>query len=170
MNPKPSIMGLFKDEDKAVSAIHALAATPYSISKVHSPIPSPKVAAALKQPMSKVGYFTLMGGIVGFFFGFGLAIFTATQWSLIVGGKPVVALVPFFIVGFECTILFAIFGNIIGFIFLARLPDYGGLRQYDPRCSGEYFGILADCDEGQQTALAELFRKEGAEVKIFEVL
>ncbi|MBC8247287.1 MAG: DUF3341 domain-containing protein [Deltaproteobacteria bacterium] len=170
MNPKPSIMGLFKDEDKAVSAIHALAATPYSINKVHSPIPSSKVAAALKQPMSKVGYFTLMGGIVGFFFGFGLAIFTATQWSLIVSGKPVVALVPFFIVGFECTILFAIFGNIIGFIFLARLPDYGDLRRYDPRCSGVHFGILADCDEGQQTALAELFKKEGGEVNRFEVL
>ena len=163
-------MGLFKDEDKVVSAIHALAATPYSINKVHSPIPSPKVAAALKQPKSKVGYFTLMGGIVGFFLGFGLAIFTATQWSLIVSGKPVVALVPFFIVGFECTILFAIFGNIIGFIYQARLPDYTGLRQYDPRCSGEHFGILADCDEGQQTALAELFRKEGAEVNLFEVL
>jgi len=49
-----------------------------------------------------------------FFLGNSLAVYTSLQWSLIVSGKPVAALVPYFIVGFEFTILFAVFGNIVG--------------------------------------------------------
>ena len=95
-----------------------------------------------------MGYFTLAGGIIGFFSGIGLAIYTALQWNLIVSGKPVVALIPFLIVGFEFTILFAVFGNVLGLLFQTNLPEFQSLRIYDPRCSGEHFGILASCAEG----------------------
>jgi molybdopterin-containing oxidoreductase family membrane subunit len=49
-------------------------------------------------------------------------------------------LIPFVIVGFEFTVLFAVFGNVIGLLTCMRLPDYKGLDIYDPRCSGEHFG------------------------------
>ena len=58
--------------------------------------------------------------------GFALAIFTALRWELVVSRKPVVALVPFVIVGFEFTILFSIFGNLIGMLVLSRLPKMIG--------------------------------------------
>ena len=68
------------------------------------------------------------GGLLGFFTGFALAIFTAVQWDLIVSGKPIISLIPFFIVGFEFTILFSVFGNVIGLLVCSRLPDYRGLE------------------------------------------
>lgn len=169
MNPKQYIMGLFTDEEKAASAIDKLGQTPYTIERVHGPIPSHKISDALKQKKSRVGYFTLVGGIIGFFAGFGLAAFTSTRWDLIVGGKPVVALVPFFIVGFEFTVLFAVFGNVLGLLTQMRLPHVRGVEEhYDPRCSGKHFGILAACDHDQGAGLIEFFKNNGGEARVFE--
>ena len=86
------IMGLFQDENRAVNAVKALERSPWKLLRVHSPIPSHKIAEALKLKKSKVGYFTLAGGILGFLSGFALALFAATRWSLIVSGKPILIL------------------------------------------------------------------------------
>lgn len=167
MQNKYSVMGLFTDETQAISAIEAVKDSPWSLRRVHSPIPSHRISDALKLKTSKVGYFTLAGGIIGFFTGFLLAAFTASQWNLIVSGKPVIALVPFFIVGFEFTILFAVFGNVAGLIHQMRLPEFKGLEQYDPRCSGEHFGVMASCEAGDLENLKTFFQSRGGEVKLF---
>jgi molybdopterin-containing oxidoreductase family membrane subunit len=167
MSTEACVMGLFKDEGKAAKAIADLATAGFSFRRAHSPVPSHKIMDALQLKNSRVGWFTLAGGILGFFAGFSLAIFTAVQWSLIVSGKPIVSLIPFFIVGFEFTILFSVFGNVIGLLVCSRLPDYRGLETYDPRCSGEHFGVLAACAAGREGQLMDFFRKKGAEVKVF---
>jgi hypothetical protein len=167
MPTETCIMGLFRDEGKAAKAIPELTAAGFRLRGAHSPIPSHKIQEALNLKKSRVGWFTLAGGILGFFTGFALAIFTAVQWNLIVSGKPIVSLIPFFIVGFEFTILFSVFGNVIGFLVCARLPDYQGLATYDPRCSGEHFGLLAACEAGREGELMDFFQKKGGEVKVF---
>jgi molybdopterin-containing oxidoreductase family membrane subunit len=161
------IMGLFKNEDHVVSALEALKTSPYEFIRVNTPIPSHKIMHALNLKKSKVGWFTLCGGILGFLAGFGLAAFTATRWGLVVSGKPVMAIIPFVVVGFEATILFAVFGNVIGLLTQMRMPNDGWLQYYDPRCSGEYFGVLAACETHQEDGLEDFFRKRGAEVKVF---
>lgn len=160
-----SIMGIFSNENSAASAIDGLRETPWTIDRVHSPVPSHVIEDALEAPQSRVGWFTLAGGITGFFTGFLLAAFTASRWALIVGGKPVVALVPFFIVGFEFTILFAVFGNVLGLIVQARLPRFASQPHYDERFSGNRFGVLARCSTGEQEELTRFFEENGAEVK-----
>ena len=160
---KKQILGLFRDGDDAALAIKALRKEPWNVDKVHSPFPHHGLLKALRLKKSRVGLFTLAGGIIGFFTGFGLAIFTATRWELIVSGKPIVALIPFFIVGFEVTILFSVIGNLVGFLTQARLPDFEGLQQYDPQCSGDRFGIVASCSSKDGDALMSFFRKRGGE-------
>jgi molybdopterin-containing oxidoreductase family membrane subunit len=166
MSAEYRVMGLFTDEKKAVSAIEGIKDSPWKLHRVNSPIPSHNISDALELKKSKVGYFTLAGGITGFFSGFLLAAFTAAQWHLIVSGKPVIALVPFFIVGFEFTILFAIFGNVVGLIHQMRLPEFKGLEQYDPRCSGHHFGITASCKADDLERLKLFFQNKGGEVKV----
>jgi ActD protein len=168
MDTKHHIMGLFTDEALAAETIAALRASTFKLLRVHGPIPGHKVSDALKQKKSPVGYFTLIGGILGFFAGFALAVFTADQWHLIVGGKPIRALVPFFIVGFEFTILFSVIGNVIGMMTQARLPRFKLPGTYDPRCSGEHFGILATCTAGEQEELIDFFKQKGGEIRIFD--
>ena len=168
MPEKRRVMGVFRDEGLAVAAVEALAGSPWELQRVHSPIPSHRLMGALKLKKSRVGWFTLAGGIIGFFTGFALAVFTATRWNLIVSGKPIVALIPFLIVGFEFTILFSVFGNVIGLLTQTRLPEFESLAHYDPRCSGEHFGILAACNDGEQEGLAGFFREKGGEPRVFD--
>jgi molybdopterin-containing oxidoreductase family membrane subunit len=162
---RASIMGIFSTEEQTASAIRGLRNTAFTLERVHSPIPSHTIADALKLPKSKLGWFTLAGGITGFFTGFLFAAFTATRWSLIVGGKPIVALVPFVIVGFEFTILFAVIGNVLGLISQARLPRFETADLYDPRFTGHKFGILASCSTGEKSGLRHFFEAKGAEIK-----
>ena len=169
MSPKQRVMGLFTDEHQAASVIKGLKDTPYTLERVHGPVPSHVVSDALGYGKSRVGYFTLAGGITGFFTGFLLAAFTATRWDLIVSGKPVVALVPFFIVGFEFTVLFAVFGNVLGLLTQMRLPRLKALQEdYDPRCSGKHFGVLAACEEDQEEGLITFFNQNGGEARLFD--
>lgn len=160
------VMGLFTDEGRAARAIQELGPAGFAFHRAHSPVPSEKIAAAAGLKKSPVGWFTLGGGILGFFTGFLLGAFTATQWNLIVSGKPVVALVPLVVLGFEFTILFAVFGNVLGLLLCARLPDFRGPALYDPRCSGEHYGVVAACEEGRRTELMEFFQKKGGEVRL----
>ena len=168
MQGKKYIMGLFKEEDQVVSTLAALKETAYKFQRVHSPIPSHKIMDALNLKKSKVGWFTLTGGILGLISGFALAVYCSLEWKLIVSGKPIISLIPFFIVGFELTILFAVFGNVIGLLTQARLPSLKRMDYYDPRCSGEHFGVLAACEPMQQDGLKDFFQKNGGEVKVFE--
>jgi len=167
MPGKKFIMGIFNDEDQVVSTLAALKKTAYQFQRVHSPIPSHKIMAALNLKKSKVGYFTLAGGILGLISGFALAVYCSIEWNLIVSGKPIISLIPFFIVGFEFTILFAVFGNVIGLLTQTRLPSFKGMEYYDPRCSGAHFGVLAACEPMQQDGLEDFFKKNGGGVKVF---
>lgn len=160
-----SIMGIFSSAQATAMTIDKLRETHWTIERVHSPIPSHVIEHALELPKSRVGWFTLAGGITGFFAGFLLAAFCSLRWSLIVGGKPVVALIPFFIVGFEFTILFAVFGNVLGLISQARLPRFSTPPHYDERFTSDRFGVLARCDAGEQDALKRFFEENGAEIK-----
>jgi molybdopterin-containing oxidoreductase family membrane subunit len=167
-NGKKQMLGVFPDEEKAVSAIEALKPLSWELDRVHSPFPSHRILEALKLKKSRVGYFTLAGGILGFLFGLALAIFTALRWGLIVSGKPIVSMLPFFIVGFEFTILFSVLGNVIGLLILTRLPRYQDLEKYDPRFSSDHFGIVASCEEGEQERLTDFFRTHGGEASTLD--
>jgi molybdopterin-containing oxidoreductase family membrane subunit len=168
MQTDVSVMGLFPDEQRTASTIEAMGGYPWKIDQVHTPFPSHKISAALKLKKSPVGWFTLVGGILGFVTGFSLAIYTAIEWKLIVWGKPVIAWFPFVIVGFEFTILFSVFANVLGLVVLGGLPDYQGLKRYDPRCSAEHFGILATCTAGEEEKVIAFFESQGGEAKVFE--
>ena len=168
MTAKRYVMGLFENEDQAVEAVNELKTSAFQLQQVHSPIPSHKLSHALDIKKSRVGYFTLVGGILGLFTGFGLASYTAIEWNLIVSGKPIVALIPFFIVGFEFTILFAVFGNVIGMLALTGLPRLKLPDTYDPRCSSTHFGIVASCALSEEDHLTDFFQQKGGEVRVFK--
>jgi Ni/Fe-hydrogenase subunit HybB-like protein len=167
--PAPvTVLGLFKSDEDAASAIRGLKNSPWTFKRVHSPIPSSIIMGALGLKKSRVGWFTLAGGISGFLSGFAMAAFAATRWNLIVGGKPVVAWVPFVIVGFEFTVLFAVLGNVAGLLTQTGLPQFDPPEGYDPGCSADRFGVMATCDPGQQAELSRFFMNYDAEVNFFE--
>jgi len=170
-NPAPDrfVMGLFTDEVATVTALNELKHSPFALHRVHGPYPSHRILDALALPNSRVGYFTLTGGILGFLSGYAISIYSTLQWKLIVSGKPVVSLLPYFVVGYEMTILFGILGTVIGLLISTRLPGFKGLKEiYDERCSGEHFGIVAVCSPGDEDRLAQWFLDRGGIARRFE--
>lgn len=158
------VTGLFKDERKAAEAIKRLRDSAWKVADVHGPIPSEKISRALSIKKSPVGWFTLAGGIIGFITGYLLAAMTAMRWELIVSGKPVMAYIPFFIVGFEFTVLFSVFGNVVGMILIMQLPAYRDLPGYVTAASGEDFAVVVACEDGEKEALQTFLADQGAKV------
>ncbi|MCG8332893.1 MAG: DUF3341 domain-containing protein [Proteobacteria bacterium] len=156
-----SIMGLFQTEEATLTAIKEIKDRGWQVEEVFSPIPSEKIFESLGKKKSKVGWFTLAGGITGFLSGFALTTFTATQWNLVVSGKPIVSWFPFFIVAFEFTILFAVFGNVLGLLTQVGLPTKMDAR-YNPACSGSVYGISAS---GDTEKIKVLMQEKGAEIQ-----
>lgn len=156
------VTGLFKTQKETLAAIEKIQRQGWQVTEVHSPIPSSAINQALGRKKSKVGWFTLTGGIIGFFSGFALAVFTATRWNLIVSGKPIISWIPFFVIAFECTILFAVLGNVLGVLTQVGLPEKDYEKNYAPECSGDLYGIevastLADVD-----SLRDLLHRSGS--------
>lgn len=164
MTDKCRVTGLFLDEKQAASALRALHQTAWAVQDVRGPIPSASIFRAAGHKKSPVGWFTLFGGILGFLVGLGLAVYASRQWELIVSGKPVVALVPFFIVAFELTILFSVAANFLGFLVFTGLPRLKLPDDFDPSCSGDRFGITAECASRDRSALIDFFKEMGAHV------
>jgi len=156
------VTGLFKNREETLAAVQTIQEQGWQVKEVHSPIPDPELAQALGRKKSKVGWFTLTGGIIGFFSGFLLAVFTATRWNLMVSGKPILSWIPFFVIAFEFTILFAIFGNVLGILTQVGLPDKDYEKNYDPECSGSLYGIEVASPPKEVAGLKDLLRRTGS--------
>ncbi len=156
------VTGLFKTQNEILGVIKKVKKKGWQVTEVHSPIPSSEINKALGHKTSKVGWFTLTGGILGFFSGFALAIFTATRWNLIVSGKPIVSWIPFFVIAFECTILFAVLGNVIGIITQVGLPQKEYDKNYSPECSGALYGIEITSTPENVESIKDLLNRSGS--------
>lgn len=95
--------------------------------KVHMPYPVHEAEELLIGRPSRMRLFALAGGLGGFGGGFLLALLTSVDWPLITGGKPVISIPPFLLIGYLMTILFGSLVSFAGFLWLGRLPDPGPL-------------------------------------------
>lgn len=95
--------------------------------RVRMPFQVPEVNAILGDRPSPLRFFALFGGLAGFGSGLALTIYSVLSWPIIVGGKPIVSLPPFLLIGYLLTILFGSLGAFAGFLLMARLPSAGGL-------------------------------------------
>ena len=123
MAKKLAVVGIFAYLNELLSAVEGLRNEKIRISAVYSPMRIEEVREALGEPALGPGrFFTLTGAVLGFLTGVSLAVYTASQWRFIVGGKPPIPIIPSVIPGFEFFILIAVFFTLGGFLFLSRLP------------------------------------------------
>lgn len=160
---RPGVVGIFADGGQAAHAVTTLRREGFEGFEVYGPVPHPAVEAALEAGVSPVRRYTLAGGVLGCASGFALTAWTALQWNLIVGGKPVVALVPFVVIAFELAVLFGALATLLGVLVHARLPRLRPEVGQDPRFSGDRFGLLVWCEADRAAAAEAALRLAGAE-------
>jgi hypothetical protein len=123
--------GLLAEFENTAQVLHAAALVRdagYRRWDVFTPFPVHGMDDAMGLRNSKVGWFSFIGGLTGFTSGM-LMIWwmNASDYPLIVGGKPLFSPIFSFPVAYELTILFGSFGSLLGMLFLNRLP-----RLYNP--------------------------------------
>jgi len=114
--------------------------------RVRMPFYVPEALQVLGERPDRLRFFPLFGGIAGFGSGLALTIYSVLSWPIIVGGKPIVSLPPFLLIGYLLTILFGSLGAFAGFLLLARLPSGRGLAA-DAEFP-ERFVIVVETGEG----------------------
>ena len=101
-----------------------------------------------------------MLGLTG---GFALCIYSVLSYPLVVGGKELVSLPPFVIIGYESMILLGSLANLVGMLALARLPQLKARAPYDPRFTEDRIGLWVPCSDTATAQVKELLRGHGAE-------
>jgi hypothetical protein len=132
-------------------------------SEVFTPAKLPELHRILRHRKSPVRFWTLAGALFGITAGFALAIGTASVNSLIVGGKPPVALIPYAIVGFELMVLFGSLANLTGLLVHTRLLRQRPHPAYEGRFSRDKFGLLVECNADESDQVRRLLAAAGAE-------
>ena len=139
---------VFDNREEFLERLRALleaGADPETI-QVRMPYYVPEALQLIGKKPDRLRFFPLVGGIAGFGSGLALTIYSVLSWPIIVGGKPIVSLPPFLLIGYLLTILFGSLGAFAGFLLLARLPSGRGLA-----ADGEFserFVIVVEQGEG----------------------
>ena len=105
----------------------------------------------------------MAAGVTGAILGLVLTVMTVRQWpTLMLGGKPLIAVPPFLIIAVELTILFAVCATMAGFFVAGRRMQRAARTAYDPSLSGERFGVIVACPSNRASATGELMTRHGA--------
>ena len=157
------VMGVFTYVDDAEAAIRALRADGHRDLSVFSPVPYHELERAQEQRPSAVRWVCLAGGIAGLSGGFTLCIWSVLQWPLVTGGKELVSLPPFVIIGYESMILLGGLFNLLGMLLLARLPQRRSPAPYDPRFTEDRIGVWVPASGDGARRAADALRGHGAD-------
>jgi hypothetical protein len=158
------VLGVFYYVDDVIGAVTALRQAGHQRGlSVLSPVPHHDIEKALGQGPSLVRWITFAGATLGATGGFALCIYSMYSWPLVVGGKELVSLPPFVVIGYESMILLGAIANLIGMLALARLPQLTNPTPHDPRFTEDKIGVWVPCSGEQAERVKELMRGHGAE-------
>ncbi len=156
------LLGIYSSLDELLAAGRALREGGSRIVEVFSPFASPKIEGLLGIGESRVRYFTLIGGLLGFTGGFALTVGVALRHGLITGGKPIIAIPPFVIIAFELTILLGALATMGGFLLKARSRQKLPRLAHDIDFTSDHFGLLVACGEEDADAVKKRLADAGA--------
>ncbi len=166
LSPPPprffGVMGIFYYVDDAALAVTALRQAGHKDLQVFSPVPHHEIERALEQGPSLVRWVTLVGGFLGATGGTALCWYSISSWPLVIGGKELISVPPFTILGYESMILLAGLSNLLGMLALARLPQIKASAPYDPRFQEDRIGIWVPCAPDASAKVEQMMKGQGA--------
>src|SRR5215470_11032662 len=137
------IVGEFTTASAVLHAAQKVREAGFSRWDVFTPFPIHGMDRAMGLKNSKVGWFSFVGGVIGYASGMVMIWYmNAYDYPIIVGGKPMFSPFYSFPPSYELTILLGSFGALFGMLFLNRLP-----RLYHPLLKNRRFAAGASHDK-----------------------
>jgi hypothetical protein len=162
MAAQQGVLGIFPYLDATTAAIRQLRKAGFTDLTVYSPVPRHEIEEALEPKESPVRLYTIAGGLLGAFTGYGLASYASVAFPLVVGGKPLVHMIPYTVLAFELAVLFGALATVLGLFITARLPRLGFEAVYDPAFSNDKLGVFVRCSPDRAPAARDILVKAGA--------
>jgi hypothetical protein len=159
--PPGGVLAAFRHVDDATHAVRELKAKGYAGFTVYTPVPNQELATAIGHQASPVRLWTLLGGLTGLSLGFLMTMWMSVDYPIVVGGKPIPAVIPYIVIMFELTILCGALATITGLIVHAvrsRRP-----AAFDPRFTDDHIGVFVPCAPEGRGAVQQLLQAAGAE-------
>jgi Protein of unknown function (DUF3341) len=129
MPAEGGVLAMFAEPARAAACVRELKKRGVTDVRVSMPAAFPEILEAQGRPRSPLGRVTLSAAALGTLGGFALCIGTSLAWPLVTGGKPIVSMPPYVIVGFELSVLV---GAVINLAALTVLAHYGRKRRRIP--------------------------------------
>lgn len=164
-----TLLSIYDFPDDVVAAVTKLKKRGFNDLETYSPAPFPEIDEAVDPRPSRVRIFTLVGALTGVAFGFWLQIWMSLDWPIKVAGKPFASIPPYWIIGFEFTILLGGILTFLGLLIVGGLYPRKLDKHYSLRFSAEEFGVVVNCDERDVAEVDALLRSQSAkEVTLVE--
>ena len=163
MPRSPGWLGVFRNPDDATRAVTSLRGAGCKDLRAAMPAPYGNVQKALGLGPSQIGWVTFIAALTGMFAGYLFASWTSVDWPLSIGGRPKVSLLPYTVIGFECTILFGGLGNLIALLILMARSRRARSMPMRPEFSEDKVGIFVpDRSAAKGVACDNLLLQAGA--------
>jgi hypothetical protein len=163
------LVGIFELPAPAAAAVKQLKGRGYTDVETYAPAPFAEVDDSVHPKPSRVRIMTLIGGVAGVLTGYGMTIWMANNWQLMVGSKPFSSIPPYTIIAFELAILFGGIMTVVGLILFGDLPKFKLDATYSARFSAEDFGVVVRCRDQDVAEIDSLLRENDAmEVNLVE--
>ena len=160
------IKGVYAHLDCFLTGVERLQAAGVDGFEIVSPLPRHEILdTTFRGKPAPVRWWTLAGAVTGITVGFLLPALTHSHWPMInPGGKPVVSLLPFAIIMFECTILLGSLATGLGMVVHCGLPSFFLNKSLqDPRFTDDKFGIVfIDASPNDQERITSILNQSGA--------
>lgn len=164
-----TLVSVFDLPGDVAGAVRRLKARGFDELTTYSPAPFTEIEMAENPKPSPVRLFTLIGGLTGVSLGFLMQIWMSLEWPIKIAGKNFTSIPPYWIIGFELTILLGGGLTLVGLLIMGRLYPRPLDKHYSSRFSAEEFGVVVTCDERDVAEVEALLRSESAkEVSLVE--
>jgi len=145
------VMAEFKSPEDLTQAVRQARECGYRHLDAFTPFPVEGLAEEIGFADRRVPLATLTGGIFGAALGYGMQVYTNLDYSLNVGGRPIVAPTAFMLITFELLVLFAVLFGIGTMFILNRLPRLHhplfGADRFDTASLDRFFLVIFSNDE-----------------------
>jgi hypothetical protein len=160
----PGVLAVFEERELMLAAVRRARSDGLLRLTAYAPTYDCElVEMASPAPLIGIGPLVAGAGLVGLLAGFGATVWMTVQWPLLrLGGKPLVAVPPFLVIGFEMLILVSAVAVMGLLVLYARSERPREGAPYDPRFSDGFYGLWIECPASRIPAVADTMQRLGA--------
>ncbi|MCE5197431.1 MAG: DUF3341 domain-containing protein [Armatimonadota bacterium] len=162
MSDRITLQARYEDFDTFKRGLEKLKDSRYRDYSAYGPTNLKEIEDLMPSQFTPVRGLATVGGIFGLALFWVMCITTSLIYDLVVGGKPPISNVPYIIPAYEGTILLGSLGAFFAILLLAALGPRRAPTGYNPRFSGDSYGIEVHCRPHERAKVEELLRQTGA--------